>query len=173
MNKRVVVTLISMIIGLWMIATYGYAETLVQKQVRLHYVVDGDTIQVWDEAVSKTVRLIGIDAAETRPSRQLNRQIRRWKQSAESLLIWGTLAKRALTHRLTAQPYLTIVFDSQIKDHYGRLLAYVFLPDSTLINEWLLKENLAHIWILPPNSKYEQRLAYAWSLANQKTGPGS
>lgn len=46
-------------------------------------------------------------------------------------------------------------------DDYGRTLAYVFLPDGSLVNERLLQSGLAFCLFTMPNVKYEIRLLAA------------
>ncbi len=46
------------------------------------------------------------------------------------------------------------------RDRYGRLLRYVFL-DGRNINVELVREGLAHVYLIPPNLKYEAELRAA------------
>jgi hypothetical protein len=46
-------------------------------------------------------------------------------------------------------------------DGYGRTLAYVFLPDGSMVNEALLQEGLAFCLAKTPNLKYNDRLLRA------------
>ena len=50
-----------------------------------------------------------------------------------------------------------IIFDVQKKDRYNRLLAYMFLEDSTFLNAELLKQGFAKIATYPPNVKYVEK----------------
>jgi len=56
-------------------------------------------------------------------------------------------------------------FDVQQKDRYGRLLAYVYLPDGRMLNEVLLEEGYAALLTVPPNVKYAERLRKAQKRA--------
>jgi hypothetical protein len=51
--------------------------------------------------------------------------------------------------------------DVQKIDPYGRLLAYVYLPDGEMFNEVLLEESYAQIATFPPNVKYVYRFLEA------------
>ena len=42
-------------------------------------------------------------------------------------------------------------------DPYGRLLAYVWVAESRMFNEVLLKEGYAQVATFPPNVKYVER----------------
>lgn len=52
-------------------------------------------------------------------------------------------------------------FDMQPRDRYGRLLAYVWLPDGRMLNEVLLEEGYAMLLTVPPTVKYVERLRKA------------
>ena len=41
---------------------------------------------------------------------------------------------------------------------YGRLLAYVYLPDGRMVNEELLRQGMASLAVYPPNTRYLTRL---------------
>jgi micrococcal nuclease len=40
-------------------------------------------------------------------------------------------------------------------DKYGRILAYAYLPDGTMINALLVQEGYAQVMTVPPNVKYQ------------------
>ena len=45
--------------------------------------------------------------------------------------------------------------DVQPRDKYGRLLAYVYLSDGTMLNALLVQEGYAQVMTIPPNVKYQ------------------
>ncbi len=47
----------------------------------------------------------------------------------------------------------------QQRDRYDRLLAYVWLPDGSMLNERLLREGWAVLLTAPPDMRYVHRLA--------------
>ncbi len=55
--------------------------------------------------------------------------------------------------RLIRGQEVRLEFDAVTEDRYGRLLAYVYVGE-TLINLRLLREGLAHLFTLPPNTRY-------------------
>lgn len=93
-------------------------------------VIDGDTIVLED---GKIVRLIGINA----PEKYQN---------------FGKEAFSKLKDLVTGKE-IFLEFDKEIKDKYGRLLAYVFTEDY-FINYELLKSGLAYLMTIRPNTKY-------------------
>jgi micrococcal nuclease len=62
---------------------------------------------------------------------------------------------------------IRLEFDAARFDDYGRLLAYVFLPDGSMVNEKLLQSGLAYCLYKLPNVKYEDRLLRAQREAMQ------
>jgi len=116
----------------------GSAAILVKK------IYDGDTIGVLIAGQFQKVRLIGIDAPEMdqRP--------------------WGGKARDCLEAliRATASK-VSLEYDLEQKDKYGRLLAYVRTQDGKIINEEMLRKGCAVLFTLPPNVKYAGRLQAA------------
>jgi endonuclease YncB( thermonuclease family) len=60
--------------------------------------------------------------------------------------------------RLTMGNRVRIQIDKEKYDQYGRLLAYVFLPDGTFVNGALVEKGLAMVYTTPPNVRYDQDL---------------
>lgn len=60
---------------------------------------------------------------------------------------------------------VTIEFDVEKRDKYGRLLAYVYLADGTMLNEEIVKAGYANLLTYPPNVRYRERLAKAYREA--------
>lgn len=84
-------------------------------------VVDGDTIVL---ASGETVRLIGVDTPETVDPRK-------------PVQHFGAEAS-AFTKRVAEGTTITLEFDQQRTDRYGRYLAYVYLPDGLCLNELII-----------------------------------
>lgn len=114
-------------------------------------VVDGDTLELAD---GRLVRLIGVNAPEIDHEARL----------AEPL----ALEARDAVRRLLPPAGVRLEFDVERKDRHGRTLAYVFLPDGRMLNEWLLREGLAHCLPTAPNLKYDDRLLRAQRAALQE-----
>jgi micrococcal nuclease len=108
-----------------------------QELVKVDSVLDGDTFRLEN---GEKVRLIGIDAPETHHPRKPIEYF--GKEATE-------FAKKMLEGKL-----VRLELDVQERDQYGRLLAYVFLKDSTFVNAELLKQGYAQVATYPPNVKY-------------------
>lgn len=83
-------------------------------------VVDGDTVEVTaDGGGEVTVRVLGIDTPETKDPRR-------------AVQCWGPEASQFATDTLLDRPVRVVGDPTQAsRDRYGRLLAYVYLPDGS------------------------------------------
>ncbi len=91
-------------------------------------VIDGDTIKILYKGATTTVRLIGVDTPETvKPNTPVQ--------------CYGPESS-AKMHALLDGEKVAIETDStqDLHDMYGRLLAYVFLPDGTSVDELLIEQ---------------------------------
>lgn len=111
-------------------------------------VVDGDTVEV-DRPIEgeDNVRLIGIDTPET-------------VDPGEPVQPLGPEASEFVTRELEGER-VTLEFDEERIDSFGRPLAYVRFPGDELFNETLVAEGLAQVATFPPNVRYEDRFLAA------------
>ena len=118
------------------------------REALVSHVIDGDTLVLDGGA---RVRLLGIDAPE----------MERDGRPAEFL---AHKAKGALAE-LTQGKRLRLEYDQLRYDHYGRLLAYLFLADNTMINAELVRQGLARVYFHAPNFRYREVLLAAQTEA--------
>lgn len=104
-------------------------------------VVDGDTLVVRADGREETVRLIGVDTPET-------------VHPTIGAQPGGPEASAFTKHLLPPGTRVTLELDVQQRDRYGRLLAYVYLPDGRMLNAELLRTGLAQLLTIPPNVRY-------------------
>ena len=93
-----------------------------QKHCRVVEVIEGDTLRVspgGGGGAAVTVKLLGVDADAAPAARDFTRSI-----CGETVLLY--------------------LQDVPTRDHAGNLLAYVFLPDGTLLNQTLVTNGLAY-----------------------------
>lgn len=112
-------------------------------------VVDGDTVVVRDEhGVEQRVRLIGVDAPES-------------VHPTQTVECFGREASAALTAFLEGK-LVTLLFDSTqgMLDQYDRTLAYIFLEDGTLVNEWLIVQGYAYEYTYNTAIPYQQQASF-------------
>jgi micrococcal nuclease len=108
-------------------------------------VVDGDTIDVkLADGDEETVRYIGIDTPET-------------VKPGTPVQCGGPEAHEA-NDRLVYGRNVTLRFDAERRDVYGRLLAYVYLPRAgarpLFVNAELARRGLARTLTIPPNDSF-------------------
>lgn len=96
-------------------------------------VIDGDTIRC--ERVGR-VRLLLIDSPE---------------RDQEP---WGSRARQALDVLIPAGSEVHLETDVQLRDRYGRLLAYVYRADGLQVNEIMLKSGFADVVVFSPNVRH-------------------
>jgi micrococcal nuclease len=134
-------------------------------------VVDGDTIEARIDGETEDVRLIGVDTPET-------------VKPGEPVQCFGPRAS-AFTHRQLEGQRVRLVFGVERRDVYDRLLAYVYVEDSTLdvsrpvksptrarfFNSILIGRGLARSLTIPPNDRFAP-LFERLELAAARAGRG-
>lgn len=100
-------------------------------------IVDGDTLRVDLPQGQERVRLIGLDTPEMHPPQPFAQEA---TDAAKRLCPPGTTVELRL--------------DVETRDRYGRLLAYVHLPDGRMVNAEILREGLATVLTIPPNVRH-------------------
>lgn len=120
-------------------------------------VVDGDTIDVtMPDGDEDTVRYIGIDTPETvKPGTPVQ---------------CGGPKAHAVNERLVGGRTVTLRFDAEHRDVYGRLLAYVYRSSGPggrplFVNAELARRGLARTLTIPPNDSHAPLFARLASRA--------
>lgn len=111
--------------------------------VRVKWVDDGDTILLEDR---RRIRYIGINAPEVAHGTD--------RITAEP---HGDEA-RAKNRSLLLGHRVRLEFDRESKDHYGRVLAYVYLNDGTFVNLAMVESGYAYVLFLKPNTRFDRDL---------------
>ncbi len=138
-------------------------------------VIDGDTIVVKIRKVNfndrKTfknlrfsIRLIGVDTPESKPNRRAEIQSKEAKKDIRTIIYLGKKAKEFTEKNLLVgkkgrkkiYKYVYLEFDVEVQDRYGRLLAYVWLPNGEMLNKKIICSGYAYPLTVPPNVKYEK-----------------
>ncbi len=118
-------------------------------------VIDGDTIVVRLGDREERVRYVGIDTPETvKPDTPVQ--------------CWGPAA-HDLNERLlaAADGQVTLRFDRELRDRYGRLLAYVYrAQDGLFVNAQLVRAGAARTLPISPNTAHAGELAQLQSVAS-------
>jgi len=103
------------------------------RGIGVEEVTDGDTIVLKNGEV---VRYIGIDTPER----------------GDPFFGEATEANQEMLER----GRITLEYDQDRRDRYGRLLAYVWV-DTLLLNAELIRKGLASVYLFSPNLKYRER----------------
>jgi len=127
------------------------AEPSGPVSVKVTHVVDGDTIDVrMPGGGEETVRYIGIDTPET--------------VKPDTPVQCGGPQAHAVNERLVGGRTVTLRFDAEHRDVYGRLLAYVYLPGGPgghplFVNAELVRRGLARTLTIRPNDSFASLFA--------------
>ncbi len=121
--------------------------------VEVDRVVDGDTAKVFYRGESQYVRYIGIDTPEAESPDQPEGECyaRQATDFNEDMLAGGEARLR---------------FGPELRDRFGRLLAYVYVSD-VMLNEELLRRGLAETLTIPPNDAESERFEQLEKEARQ------
>jgi endonuclease YncB( thermonuclease family) len=120
------------------------------ETAEVRHVLDGDTVILRD---NQHVRLIGINAPELGKDGAPDQPLAARARDRLVQLVWGQR--------------VTLAFERERQDHYGRLLAHVVLPDGRDAGEILLREGLAWAVAVPPNV---EKLAVLLAAENEVRG---
>ena len=106
-------------------------------------VIDGDTIEVNLDGATEDVRYIGVDTPET-------------VKPGTPVQCFGKEAS-AFNHELVEGREVRLEFDRELRDVYGRLLAYVFVGDH-FVNAELVEGGYARTLEIEPNTSRAEQL---------------
>ena len=157
---------VSLIFVLVLVSSPIYA----QQKTTVTRVIDGDVIQVIYGGVEKRVRLIGIDAPESRIDRKALKDADMSEHDIEAIVEMGAKAKAYVNGLIKRGNFITIEFDEKEMDRYGRLLCYVYLSNGKMLNEEIVKAGYANVKSIPPNVKYKDRFLNAFEYAKETKG---
>jgi micrococcal nuclease len=121
-------------------------------------VVDGDTVIVRRRGRrAETVRLIGIDSPELHDSDKLTRDATRTGRAPAAIQALGRRAAAATANLLPRGRRVGLELDAEQRDREGRLLAYVWRDDGTLVNLAIVDAGYASLLTIPPNVRHAER----------------
>lgn len=134
-------------------------------EATLVYVIDGDTIIVKLNGRKRHLRLIGIDTPESKPNDKAMRDSKRSKVDVNKITRLGRYSTDYVRTIITPGEKLRLEYDVEAHDKYDRILAYVFLPDGSMLNEKIVANGYASLMTIPPNVKYASRFQAAFDHA--------
>ncbi len=134
----------------------GNLESAESVDAKVTRVVDGDTVKVSVDGRTETVRYIGIDTPES-------------VKPDEPVECYGEEAGK-YNEGLVEGKEVRLDFDSERRDRFGRLLAYIYLHSSPgkSINEVLVQRGYARTLTIEPNTRLGKRLDRLERRAREK-----
>ncbi|UCC95403.1 MAG: thermonuclease family protein [Candidatus Omnitrophota bacterium] len=111
------------------------------SHIKVVEVIDGDTVKL---STGQLLRYIGLDTPEIRIKKE-----GRFYYSPQPYAYEAKEYNRSLVEG----KFVSVEFDVDKKDKYGRLLGYCFI-DGVFVNAKLLEEGYAVLYTYPPNVKY-------------------
>lgn len=145
---RLAAGLTSLALGLWYWSSSAPAATTPHTRADrpiciVLRVIDGDSIECDVEGTKQPVRLLGIDAPELRQRP------------------FGDRSAGALRALLPRRSEVGLELDVRERDQFRRILAHIWNEDGDLVNELMLRQGFAVVYILPPNVKYAEEFRSA------------
>ena len=93
--------------------------------------------------MEKRIRLIGIDTPESRVKRKAKKDANMSEHDIKTIIEMGKKAKAYVDGLVKRGDLITIEFDVQKRDKYGRLLGYIYLSSGKMLNEEIVKTGYA------------------------------
>jgi micrococcal nuclease len=132
---------LALLLALWVPRRGGDQTTGGGEAAVVTRVVDGDTVVVRTGRRVERVRYIGVDTPEDVKPRT---PVQCYSERAA-----------AENRRLVERRRVTLRFDAERRDRYGRLLAYVYRrPEGDFVNAELVRRGDARTLTIPPNDAH-------------------
>ncbi len=146
-------------------------QRLSAEQATVLSVSDGDTVVLQIARNRERVRLIGIDTPESHSNPRAKKQAMRNHQDVLSIIEQGKAAALYTRNLLPRGTSVRIEHDVEKRDHYGRVLAYLWLPSGEMVNEKIITSGYAYPLTIAPNVRYQGRFLKGFHEArNAKRG---
>ncbi|MCX5892201.1 MAG: thermonuclease family protein, partial [Deltaproteobacteria bacterium] len=110
-------------------------------EAKVTRVIDGDTAEL---AGGARVRFLGIDAPEMERDGKPADFLAHQSKDYVAGLIQGKTVR--------------LEYDRERYDRYGRLLAYLYLPDGAMVNLLVVRQGLARVYSQAPNLRHQETL---------------
>jgi micrococcal nuclease len=156
-----------MIFALALAVCSPLALLAIGKKAEVVSVLDGDTIKVMYEGRKESVRLIGIDAPESKKNSKARRDSARSSRDIGAIITQGRLARDYVRSLVTKGDEVSIEFDVEKRDRYHRLLGYVYLSDGRMLNDLVIRNGYASPLTIAPNVRYRDKFLESYRYARE------
>ena len=143
----------------------SYTETSPARKdyyCRVNRIVDGDTLYCGH----MEIRLIGIDTPESHYNPHIRKQ--RSLGDVKTIIAMGKRATKFVKRICPPGTRVRVEHDVELLDRYGRILAYIWLPDGRMLNEVIICSGYAVPLTIPPNVKYAERFRECYRKAREE-----
>jgi hypothetical protein len=121
----------------------------VKTEVEVTRILEGNVVEIKGGTNSDKLVLLGFDRLDPKYEKEANK--------------W-------LAEQLTGAT-IRVELDTKLREMHGYLLAYVYLPDGTLLNSQIVAKGYAKVKMAAPNTRWTELLTYVQNGAkNQKIG---
>ena len=138
------------------------AEKAVVKRI-----IDGDTISVFSGGKILKIRLIGIDAPESKGNKKAHHNSNRSGKDIKTIISEGKQAIAFIKTNLKKGDVVYLEFDIATHDKYGRPLAYVYLSDGRFLNDLMISSGYASPLTIAPNVKHKDLFLKSFQTARK------
>lgn len=136
----------------------GIGLSAIQREpARVVRVISADTLTVLYRGKWEEIKLIGPEAPPTALNDRTYVEALKRSTTPDEVIRRGLQASEFVTNFLHYGSQVWIEFDVQKRDRYSRLLGYVYLADGRMLNEVILRQGLAELFLVPPNLRYSRR----------------
>lgn len=134
----------------------GCAGEHTLNPARVVAIIDGDTLKIAIRGQTVTTRLIGIDTPET-------------KKPNSPVECFGPEATEFLRQLAPPGTVVDVQRDVEGRDHFDRLLAYVFrVADGLFVNREIVRQGFARPLPIPPNTTHARDFELLAAKARQE-----
>lgn len=134
----------------------GCASEHARDPARVLAIIDGDTLKISIHGRRVTTRLIGIDTPET-------------KKPNSPVECQGPEATEFLRQLVPPGTPVGLQRDVEGRDHFDRLLAYVFrVSDGLFVNREIIRRGFARPLAIPPNTTHARDFETLAAQARQE-----
>jgi micrococcal nuclease len=142
---------------LFSVTTALSAAAMSREPARVVRVISADTLTILYRGRWEEIKLIGPEALQTALNDRAYEEALRISATPDEVIRRGLQASEFVKGLLRYGSQVWIEFDVQKRDRYSRLLGYVYLADGRMLNEVILLQGLAELYVIPPNLRYSRR----------------